>query len=44
MLKLEWIRAKRNLGRALLANGALVLSIATGDWCHFTPGPLYVFS
>jgi PAS domain-containing protein len=46
MLNLEWIRAKRNLGRALLANGALVLSIATGEWCtssHFSLGLLYVF-
>jgi len=46
MLNLECLRAKGNLGSALLANGALILAIATGEWYtsgHFSLGLLYLF-
>jgi two-component system, LuxR family, sensor kinase FixL len=46
MLNLEWILAKGNLGRTLLANGALMLAIATGERCtgsHLSLGLLYLF-
>jgi len=46
MIDLEWIRAERNRGPVLLADGAMVLAIATAEWWtknHFSVGLFYLF-
>jgi hypothetical protein len=46
MLNLEWIRKERNRGPVLLANAAIILAIASGEWWtknRFSLGLFYLF-